>query len=227
MIPVPEAPRQSADAAEALDDFAMVQHTQCVRVPYASVNMDCVRQICETVYVSDEATIGSRLRALVERGNLGYRKTAERAGYKAASGIQRFVNPEYDSPLIPSIASKFARALVGHGQPPIRPEEIWELAERIEVAGVDTHPAAWIPAEGTLSRLVRAAQRVASDDRDRQLDVQAFSHGLYAGLRMLAMKPASENDPGFLAAVETQIAIAVHDCMQPQSSSLQRMADHN
>jgi phage repressor protein C with HTH and peptisase S24 domain len=56
------------------------------------------------------------------------RDAAKAAGYSHASGIQRYLEPDYDALLPLRIAEKFADAFAGKGSPPIERSEVFALA---------------------------------------------------------------------------------------------------
>lgn len=68
-------------------------------------------------------------RELYERSGLSQETLAKRMGYRAASSIQRYLNPdEYLEPYFtPKILSKIYKALLGEGNPPITEPEIYRL----------------------------------------------------------------------------------------------------
>lgn len=76
----------------------------------------------------DEKTTGQRLIELRERSGLTLAQVAKRAEYKGPSSVQAMFSPEYNaSPLSPMVAEKLAHAFVGLGDPPITPDEIFDL----------------------------------------------------------------------------------------------------
>lgn len=123
MIPVPETASKAANAAKPFDYFAMIGHTPAVRVPCKSVKLESVHVPCD----EDAMATGSKFRALVERSGIPYRDLAKAAGFSAASGIQRYVDVNYDKPLSLGLAKRFISAMEGKGTPPITAAEIMEL----------------------------------------------------------------------------------------------------
>lgn len=75
-------------------------------------------------------SIAARVRKLRERAGLTMRELAKAMGYKTASGIQRYENPDQLKPgyLSRDFVAKLERALLNKGNPPITRPEIWELA---------------------------------------------------------------------------------------------------
>ncbi|WP_158272004.1 MULTISPECIES: S24 family peptidase [unclassified Novosphingobium] len=67
------------------------------------------------------------LRDLMTRAGLTIRGFAQAAGYKHGSGVQRYVEPDFDGMLSPSVAKRMASALVGRGTPAIDEREIFSL----------------------------------------------------------------------------------------------------
>lgn len=89
-------------------------------------------------------TIGDRLIALRHYSGLSLAEVARRGGYKGASSVQKLFQSDYNPPFLPAeVAAKLAKALVGAGDPPIKPEELSGLTENaheIETAIADmTH----------------------------------------------------------------------------------------
>ncbi|MDT0507514.1 S24 family peptidase [Novosphingobium sp. MMS21-SN21R] len=72
-------------------------------------------------------TTGQRLRALMERAGLSVRVFAQAAGYSHGSGVQRYIEPDFEGQIKPSVARRFAQALVGKGSPPIDEGEVFAL----------------------------------------------------------------------------------------------------
>lgn len=91
------------------------------------VNVDCVEAFLDTVRVIEGRTTGQILRGLMERADLSVRAFAQRAGYSHGSGVQRYIEPEYDSALPNQVAIKLADALDGRGSPPITRAEVLVL----------------------------------------------------------------------------------------------------
>jgi transcriptional regulator with XRE-family HTH domain len=68
------------------------------------------------------------LKKFRERAKLSMEKLATAAGFKSASGIQRYESPvDRTSPYIPmDVVERLAEALVGHGKPPITEIEVFQ-----------------------------------------------------------------------------------------------------
>jgi len=75
-------------------------------------------------------SITGRVRGLRERSGLSLGQMAKAMGYKGASSIQRYENPDqYKGGYLPrDLVARIERALLGKGSPPIQRPEIWELA---------------------------------------------------------------------------------------------------
>lgn len=75
-------------------------------------------------------SITARVRSLRERSGLTMAQMAKAMGYKGASSIQRYENPDqYKGGYLPrDFVAKIERALLGKGNPPIQRAEVWELA---------------------------------------------------------------------------------------------------
>ena len=72
-------------------------------------------------------TTGAQLNRLRDRAGLSLRALAAKAGYAAASSIQRYADPEFDGPLGVEVAQRFVEAMEGQGDPPITRAEILAL----------------------------------------------------------------------------------------------------
>ncbi|HWI85332.1 MAG TPA: S24 family peptidase [Sphingomonas sp.] len=84
-----------------------------------------------------QGTTGAALNRLRDRAGLSLRALAARAGYAAASGIQRYADPAFDRPLGVEVAQRFADAMEGMGDPPIMRGEILALTGLV----IDTNAA--------------------------------------------------------------------------------------
>jgi len=70
-------------------------------------------------------TIGERLLELKGHSGLSLNEIARRAGYRAASSIQKLFSSDYDPPSLKvSVVDRLKVALVGTGSPPIQAAEI-------------------------------------------------------------------------------------------------------
>lgn len=72
-------------------------------------------------------TTGAQLNRLRDRAGLSLRALAAKAGYAAASSIQRYADPEFDGTLGVEVAQRFADAMEGMGDPPIARAELLVL----------------------------------------------------------------------------------------------------
>jgi transcriptional regulator with XRE-family HTH domain len=79
-------------------------------------------------------SVTDKFRVLRERAGLSMDELAKGMGYKGASSIQRYENPdEYKKEFIsPDIASKMLAVVVGKGAPAIEPREVWALTRPIK-----------------------------------------------------------------------------------------------
>lgn len=75
-------------------------------------------------------SIAGRVKELRERSKLSMEQMAKAMGYRSASGVQRYENPDKLNRgyLKRDFVAKLERALLGKGSPPIQRAEIWELA---------------------------------------------------------------------------------------------------
>lgn len=77
-------------------------------------------------------TIGSKLMDLRERSGLSLEQIAIAANYRGRSSVQKFFSAAYDPEnLDPGVARRLARALVGHGFPPITDDDVFTLSPTI------------------------------------------------------------------------------------------------
>lgn len=124
---------QWADAA-AFAYECYVIHTPFIRTDVRRVNVENVMLECEKPYVADDSTIGAKLRAMRGRSGRSLANVAKAAGYKTASGVQRYFEDDYDAEVLPlDIARKIADGFSGT---PISREEVFALA------GFDVEPDA-------------------------------------------------------------------------------------
>lgn len=94
------------------------------------VNVEGVNVFCVKSDMAEKATfISTRVRELRDRAGMSLDELARAMGYKGASSIQRYENPDgYKKEFLTAdLAHKFAKALVGKGNPPIVVEEVWAL----------------------------------------------------------------------------------------------------
>lgn len=164
MIGVAKAARETAYAPQTADDVAVICHTHDVRVPCMPVKVESVRVLCENARMVENETTGARLRQLWEASGLSMAAFAKAAGYGAASGVQRYLEPHYDKRLPIDKAEAFATALAGHG---VTREQVMALTG-FAPAGTSPEPNAQpFQMEG------------ASEDRMRR-DVPIYGTGLGA-----------------------------------------------
>lgn len=77
--------------------------------------------------MSKNETTGQKLRALMERAGYSVRTFALAAGYAHGSGVQRYLEPDFDKPLKPDVARRMADALAGKGNPAIDASDVFNL----------------------------------------------------------------------------------------------------
>jgi hypothetical protein len=77
--------------------------------------------------MTNQETTGAAVNRLRDRAGLSLRALAAKAGYAAASSIQRYADPDYDSPLGVDVATRFADVMQGQGDPPITRGEVLAL----------------------------------------------------------------------------------------------------
>ena len=79
-----------------------------------------------------EPTIGQRLNTLKAHSGLSLAEIAKRGGYRGASSIQKLFRDDYNPTELPRFtARKLMDALVGTGNPPIQPAEIWHMTDEL------------------------------------------------------------------------------------------------
>lgn len=97
-----------------------------------AVNVDRVPSFTLPMTAMDDTaeSITGRVRALRKRAGLSMTDFAEKLGFKGASSVQRYENPEAYAGgyLRRDLVSLMEKALVRRGSPPISREEVWELA---------------------------------------------------------------------------------------------------
>lgn len=147
MARVAQLPCERADASKVGDNRLMV-HAHDVQSVCTLVNVECVDHFFDKCSVIGERTSGQIIRELQERSGFSVRAFAKACGYSHASGIQRYVDLEFDGNLRPDVAKKMAEALTGKGAPPIEAAEVYALV------GMPTPNAVVQPFEGaSLSRM--------------------------------------------------------------------------
>lgn len=124
---VAELASQRANAAKASDDRSVLHIHKCVQHVCTPVNVDCVSANVDIARMADDKTTGQRLRALMDRAGLSVRAFAIASGYSHGSGVQRYIEPDFEGHLKPDVATKMAKALVGRGTPPIESSEVFDL----------------------------------------------------------------------------------------------------
>ncbi len=155
MISMAQLARHRPYAATRSNDFC-VSHTHDVHIARTLVNVECVRTVRENAFMENERTTGEIMRGLRERSGLSVRTLAIRSGYSHGSGIQRFLEPDYDKRLTLETAQKLAEGFAGTS---VKPEEVWQLAglpgppnaETMVIPGgePERHPPQDVPVYGT------------------------------------------------------------------------------
>ena len=153
-----ESPSHRREAPEFVDNEPSGIHAMMLRILRDVVNVECVPPNCDIYAMTNQAeTTAGKLKALCERAGITQKGLAIAAGYKTASGVQRFFNAElYGEKLLPiDFAAKVARVLAGRGNPPIQPEEVFALAD---ISGL------FIPIRGELyDRITAIAKRIVAE----------------------------------------------------------------
>ncbi|MFA9205028.1 MAG: S24 family peptidase [Bacteroidia bacterium] len=96
-----------------------------------AVNLESVRTPMPHYGMADEATLGTRIRDLMDRSGLKGDALAKRLGYNARSSLQRIYDPAYDPDVLSRQLELRLVKLVGLGEPPITASEIRALAGEV------------------------------------------------------------------------------------------------
>ena len=106
-------------------------HTHTYARNVFAVNVESVRPLRDYAAMKqNQGPVGAELRRLYERSGLTLAELAALMGYRGASSLQRYLEPDYlDGGLLPvKLASRFAKALAGRGTPPISAQDVFDLA---------------------------------------------------------------------------------------------------
>lgn len=150
VISMAQLARNGAYAPALTDDFS-IGHFPDLHCTRTIVNVENVSECVDYPYMADDETTGEALTRLRERSGLTMRALASAAGYKHASGIQRYVEPSNAKPLPTDAAQKFVTALAGLGKPPIEAAEIWRLTSLPAIPNASPAP----PMEGASEERMR------------------------------------------------------------------------
>lgn len=115
------------------------------------------------------------------RAGLSLLKLAKSAGFKQASSLQRYEDPDYmKGRKVPvEIIAKIVPALAGKGLPPITKEEVWRLSEPGSAIFVSSVAVITVPVF-PWDRFARGARMIATAERLDSLDVAGMAPGNYA-----------------------------------------------
>lgn len=200
-----------ADAAELLNDGAMGNHDVKVHMKCTSVNMVYVRPRGLRAVMAKESKYDTPIGRLAERAGLSGDRLAKACGWKARNGPQPFLEGKA---LSLDIAAKFAKGLVGKGEPPVQAAEILDLVEDrgvLEYFWSLGAPRPWAPREDTIRLVLESGLLPLTASHVPEDDLRLLAHAVTKGLQLVAAQPAMEDDPGFRKAVETTIAHAIDD----------------
>ncbi len=169
MMRMTQLPRQSANASEADNEGSVFHVHSDVHSMCTNVNVDCVRALPDIARMNRANTTGQILRDLMDRAGFTIRGFAQAAGYASGSGVQRYIEAEFDEALSPKTARKLADALVGKGIPPIEEREVFSLI------GLPEGNAVVIPMEGASLQRPQENLQVwgAALGAEREFDGQA------------------------------------------------------
>jgi hypothetical protein len=118
--------RKGANAPEARYNGSVV-HKANVPADCTLVNIECVQPQVEVACMIEKQTTGTIIRNLMDRAGHSVRSFALAAGYSHGSGVQRYIEADFDGQLRPDVARRLAGALAGRGSPPISESEIYGL----------------------------------------------------------------------------------------------------
>lgn len=91
--------------------------------------------------------VGDRLQALRKRTGLSRQAFARHIGYRSASGYYRYEDPDlHPHERLPPQLIERLRRLVGHGAPPITPEDIEDLRRPADEGIAGDNPRAAVDA---------------------------------------------------------------------------------
>lgn len=219
MVGVIQRARDLANTAELPDDVIMGNHGSKVHARCTAVNMAYVRQCALRAVMAREPKYSSPIGLLAERADLRGDKLAKACGWKARNGPQPYLEGK---PLSLDIAAKFAKGLVGKGEPPIAPAEILELVEDkapLEYFWSVEEPRSWAPHADTVQLIVEVALLPFPQSRVTIDDLPIFAHAVTEAVRYVAADPPRADKPGFQDAVEAIVETAVRN-HRPQPSQV-------
>nr|DAH84733.1 MAG TPA: LexA-like protein [Caudoviricetes sp.] len=115
-----------------------------------SVNVENVNVLCVNPTMDNSPEeITAAVQRLADRAGLNMSQFAKRLGYKAASSVQRYFDPNLykGGYLNPEFVSKLLANLVGMGNPPITADDIKPLAGPIfaDQSAIESKPTGFIP----------------------------------------------------------------------------------
>jgi len=193
MIAMAERPGERPNTASGVDDLNVIGHTHLVRTVCTSVKVDNVEDFCDVPRMVNGATTGAALNALRKRAGggrpLSLAVVAKAAGYKTASGVQRWFADDFDEPLSPEIAQKLAKAFTGKGRPPIQAEEVLRLSGYVPAASVGVGLSEPAAAAIVWHMAKRFGAEVELDDPD----VLRFARFLIALLKVVSARQGTDD----------------------------------
>lgn len=136
-----------------------------------------------------ELSVVDILRGLRKRAGLSMEALAQMAGYKGASSIQRYENPDqFRKRFLPfDVVERFASALVGRGNPPITQAEVFAMAGPIAQAAFPLesqavnqstdYPVSSVPAGMVEAELVSGLEPPSPASMTKDLPVMGTAAG--------------------------------------------------
>lgn len=125
MIAMAQLAGYRANTASLADEFC-IGHDAGVRKERTYVNVESVRGTSDYAFMTDEPTMGAKLRDLQRQSGRSYDEIAKLAGYKGRSSVQRYFNDDYEAAYLPrDIAEKLAAGFEGTK---VGADTIWALA---------------------------------------------------------------------------------------------------
>ena len=195
VVKMAEGACQLTEAAKPFDDKGGGVHAANVRPDRTAVNIENVHDDMRLPQPMAMVAIGPAMRALRERAGLSYRDLAGKMGYKNPSSIQHLFADDYREGRVLDldVARKFAGAVIGLGEPPIMPDEVFSLAGMV---------ASSIEAAGTEGAAAKIDRNALPPLQEMPRDVPVYGTAIGAPLEFTS---AGSDAEGFLAVEQTSL----------------------